>query len=194
MESLTISNKLVLINRPDDPHPYYSRAYTTTSTPDLAIATEDLQSTSTREVCSQHGVSDYRPVIIHLNQEMKDMQQQVTSQLKLYKRSTGNCSSLVEGKYRELMRACIVQNVALFNKAILEAAKITLPRLSPVPGSSDLGCLENCLVEQCDILEKKVSEARGNMEKHPTDVNVATHNKERGGVHQSQNRRGSQQL
>ena len=36
-------NRLILINKPDDPDTFYSRTWRTTSTPDLAIATDDIQ-------------------------------------------------------------------------------------------------------------------------------------------------------
>ena len=72
VENWLISNQLVLINHPDDPPTCYSRAWRTCSTPDLAMATDDLQGTSTREVCSQLGGSEHRPVIIHLNQKVAD--------------------------------------------------------------------------------------------------------------------------
>jgi hypothetical protein len=55
VENWIISNRLVLITHPDDPPTYYSRYWRTTSSPDLAIGTDDIQSLSTREVCQQLG-------------------------------------------------------------------------------------------------------------------------------------------
>ena len=66
MENWITENRLILINKPDDPDTFYSRTWRTTSTPDLAIATDDIQGIAEREVSSQLGGSDHRPVIISI--------------------------------------------------------------------------------------------------------------------------------
>ena len=42
VEDWIITNRIVLINRPDEPHTYYSRAWRKISCPDIAIATDDV--------------------------------------------------------------------------------------------------------------------------------------------------------
>ena len=66
MENWITENRLILINKPDDPDTFYSRTWRTTSTLDLAIATDDTQGVAEREVSSQLGGSDHRPVIISI--------------------------------------------------------------------------------------------------------------------------------
>jgi hypothetical protein len=46
VENWIITNRLNLINQPDDPPTYYSRSWITTSSPDLANATDDIESIS----------------------------------------------------------------------------------------------------------------------------------------------------
>ena len=66
MENWITENRLNLINRPDDPDTFYSQTRRTTSTPDLAIAIDDIQRIAERQVSSQLGGSDHRPVIISM--------------------------------------------------------------------------------------------------------------------------------
>ena len=66
-----ISNKLIFINTPYDEPTYFSRSWNTTSTPDLAAATDDIQKVTQREVCSQLGGSVHRPVILNVNRDIK---------------------------------------------------------------------------------------------------------------------------
>ena len=66
MENWITENPVILINKPDDPDTFYSRTWRTTSTPDPAIATDDIQGITEREVSSQLGGSDHRPVIISI--------------------------------------------------------------------------------------------------------------------------------
>nr|KAG5694728.1 hypothetical protein BaRGS_031544 [Batillaria attramentaria] len=66
IEDWLIDNQLILINQPDDKPSYYSRAWKKTSTPDLAMATEDLQKQTTRVVSEQLGGSDHLPIILHI--------------------------------------------------------------------------------------------------------------------------------
>nr|KAG5699229.1 hypothetical protein BaRGS_012750 [Batillaria attramentaria] len=66
IEDWLIDNQMILINQPDDKPSYYSRAWKKTSTPDLAMATEDLQKQTTRVVSDQLGGSDHLPIILHI--------------------------------------------------------------------------------------------------------------------------------
>ena len=66
IEDWLIDNQLVLINQPDDKPSYYSRAWKKTSTPDLVMATEDVQKQITRIVNDQLGGSDHLPITLHV--------------------------------------------------------------------------------------------------------------------------------
>jgi hypothetical protein len=66
-----VENQLVLINQPDDEHTFYSRAWRSNSSPDLAIATDDIQKISHWKVCTQLGGSDHKPVILTTGRQAK---------------------------------------------------------------------------------------------------------------------------
>ena len=59
---------LVLINSPHDTPTFYSRSWRTTSSPDLALCTEDIHRDVIREVGDQLGGSYHRPVFLTLNE------------------------------------------------------------------------------------------------------------------------------
>ena len=63
-EDWIITNQMVLINCPDEPHTYYSRAWRKTSCPDIAIETDDVAKTTKRHVEQQLGGSDHKPVLL----------------------------------------------------------------------------------------------------------------------------------
>ena len=67
VEDWIITNHTVLINRPDEPHTYYSR---TTSCPDIAIATDDVAKITERHVEQQLGGSDHKPVLFVIKQDL----------------------------------------------------------------------------------------------------------------------------
>ena len=62
---------MVLINDPDDPPTFYSRRWMTTSTPDLAFASGNLPNKIQRNVTTQLGGSDHRPVLLTMDLEWK---------------------------------------------------------------------------------------------------------------------------
>ena len=63
VEDWIITSQMVLINRPDEPHTYYYRAWRKTSCPDIAIATDDVAKRTERHV-EQLGESDHKPVFV----------------------------------------------------------------------------------------------------------------------------------
>ena len=65
-------HKLILINSPDDAPTFYSRRWKTTSTPDLAFATEDVHKEVTRTVAEQLGGSDHKPVLLSVNKHLEE--------------------------------------------------------------------------------------------------------------------------
>ena len=69
VENRITENRLILINKPDDPDTY-SRTWGTIRT-DLAVVTDDIQGIAEREVSSQLGGSDHRPVIISIKGQMQ---------------------------------------------------------------------------------------------------------------------------
>ena len=61
-----VDKGLILINRPDDPTTYTSIPWRTTSTPDLAIATDDIHKLCSRSIYTQLGGSDHKPIILDI--------------------------------------------------------------------------------------------------------------------------------
>ncbi|GFR76305.1 synaptophysin [Elysia marginata] len=57
---------LLLLNSLEDPPTFYSRSWMTSSTPDLAFATEDIALKTTRQVMDQLGGSDHKPVLLRV--------------------------------------------------------------------------------------------------------------------------------
>ena len=60
-----------------------------TSTPDLAIASDDIQGIAEREVSSQIGGSDHRLVIMSIKGQTQPHKKQATSRLELQKSQLG---------------------------------------------------------------------------------------------------------
>ena len=56
-----------LINKPEDQPTFYSRRWRTTSTPDLAFCTDDIDGQINREVRGQLGGNDHRPVLLTMS-------------------------------------------------------------------------------------------------------------------------------
>nr|KAG5705581.1 hypothetical protein BaRGS_034779 [Batillaria attramentaria] len=174
LENWTISNQLILINKPEDPPTYYSRAWRTTSTPDLALATDDLHSIAQREVCDQLGGSDHRPVIITIQRQLEIHPSRLPASWNykkanwdLFKQEADRRTSSLT-----LSRQDINKNAKDFNQAVLEAAQAAIPR----------GRRKNYRPywsPELDSLQKTLNEARDLMESSPTDENVEAHNRAR---------------
>ena len=62
-----IENNMLLLNDPEDPPTFFLRRWISTSTPDLAFATEDLSRKTNRKVMSQLAGSDHRTVLLAIN-------------------------------------------------------------------------------------------------------------------------------
>ena len=66
VENWQDENKLLLINQAWDTPTFYSRVWHSSTTPDIALCTEDLHQRVTREVCPQLAGSDHRPVMLSI--------------------------------------------------------------------------------------------------------------------------------
>ena len=91
VENWIAENWLILINKPDDPDTFYSRTWTTTNTSDLAIATDGIQGIAEREVSSQLGGRDHRPVIISIKGQTQPHRNKLPASWN-YKKPTGMLS------------------------------------------------------------------------------------------------------
>ena len=67
VENWQDDHRLNLINKPEDHPTFNSRRRRTTSTPDLAFCTYDLDGQINRKVREQLGCSDHRPVLLTMS-------------------------------------------------------------------------------------------------------------------------------
>ena len=170
IENWVISNQLVLLNKPDDPPTFYSRVWKTTSTPDLAIATDNLQKMAEREVSEQLGGSDHKPVILTIAKQVIPYSGKLPPSWN-YKKANWKLFSDLTDLYTKtvtLNKHSVDKNADAFTSAVLEAAKKSIPRgrrrnYKPY--------WNNTLNE----LHNELSKVRDEMEKHPTPQNVAKH-------------------
>jgi ribonuclease HI len=166
VEDWQIDNKLLLLNDPEDPPTFFSRRWLTTTTPDLAFATEDLAKKTTRSVQGQLGGSDHKPVLICLDMHHKPQEAKTFPRWN-YKRAKWDKFSTLVDQYSETICSKhhhLNQKVKDFNKIILKAAKETIPR----------GARKDYRpywTEELQQLEDEVSEAREAVENDPTVEN-----------------------
>ena len=90
VEDWIITNQMVLINRPDEPHTYYSRAWRKTTCQDIAIATDDVAKITKRHVEQQLGGSDHKPVLLVIKQDLSSGRRKSVPQLELQKSKRAN--------------------------------------------------------------------------------------------------------
>ena len=165
-----MDNQLILINKPTDTPSYFSRAWKKTYSPDLALATEDIQKRVVRVVNPQLAGSDHKPITLYIS----DM---TTTIEYCRKRASWNFKKARWPEYTlHAETLCtmdftedINQNTKLLTSAILDSAKKSIPRgfrkdYKPYWSKT----LAN--------LHQKLSEARESMEQDPSAVTVTRHN------------------
>ena len=89
---------MVLINDPDDPPTFYSQRWMTASTPDLAFASGNLANKIQRNVTTQLGGSDHRPVLLTVDLEWK-LKDEKTFPRWNHKKANWNLFSQLTNKY-----------------------------------------------------------------------------------------------
>ena len=62
---------MVLINRPDEPHTFFFRAWRKTRCPDISIAADDVAKITERHVEQQLGGCDHKPVLLVIKQDLR---------------------------------------------------------------------------------------------------------------------------
>ena len=157
-------HQLVLINSPDDTPTFYSRRWRTTTTPDLAFATEDMASEISREV-GEALVSDHRPVFLTINNKRIEESNPAPrwnykkAKWKLFGHRTNELTKDIQVQGRDINKV-----VREMNTCILKAAHECIPR----------GARKNYKPywnSQLQQLQDDMAEAREKAEKHPTDEN-----------------------
>ena len=170
VESFIINNNLILLNKPDDPATFYSRVWRSTSSPDLAIATDDVHKVSNREVCNQLGGSDHRPVSITIGKTVPHNIKYPPS-WNFKKANWEVFQKAMEQEVSSLtLQTDVNKSVAVFNAAILKSAKKAIPRgrrKDYVPFWS----------KELDLLHKNLDSTRQTVEENPSDKNVSEYNR-----------------
>ncbi|GFS13483.1 hypothetical protein ElyMa_001397600 [Elysia marginata] len=145
VEDWAIDNQLVLLNRADDPPTFTSMTWRTSSTPDIAFATDDIHGRSERSVESQLGGSDHKPSIITIKDVTVESDNRKEPSWNLKKANWELFKQTAEMNTAQLKLSGNMQKDAkAFNQAIIDAAKVSIPR----------GCRKNYKAYWTPALEK----------------------------------------
>ena len=154
---------------------YLSRSWKTTSTPDIAIATDGIHKVCQRQVMDQLGGSDHRPSIYTLNVQAPKPSQYNGPSWNYKKANWHIFTELTDKLCQEAdIQASrgINDNVSRFTKAILQAAKRAIPR----------GWRKNYKHYWSRNLQKlhdQLTSAREQLERNPTPETTRVHNQAR---------------
>ena len=168
LENWQIETKLQLLYDDEDEDTYFSRAWKTTSTPDLTFATDDLAKTINRAVQPQLGGSDHRPIITNLFHRNENKTQTIPrwnykkAKWERYEQLTDSLCRNINCKTKNVNKSA-----KELTKAILKAAKESIPR----------GARTNYMplwTDELEQLSNKVSEIREKAEADPCDENITT--------------------
>nr|KAG5697608.1 hypothetical protein BaRGS_001033 [Batillaria attramentaria] len=169
VEDWMMENQIVLINKPDDKPTCYSRAWKTSSTPDLAIATDDIHRLSTRAVSTQLGGSDHLPVTITIS-SIGCTEHNMAPSWNLKRANWTTFREKADHLCKDISQSQhLNKNVQLLSDAVLQAAKVSIPRgkrRQYRPYWSD----------HLAQLHTELDSARETMEDNPTTENVQRHN------------------
>ena len=142
----------------------------TTSTPDIAIATDNIQKIAEREVSEQLGGSDHKPVILTLAKQANTSAGKMPPSWNYKKADWKRFRELTDiyTKSITFSKHSVNKNAFNFNSAVLKAAKESFPRGI----RHDYKPYWNNTLEK---IHKELSESREEMERNPTPQNVRRH-------------------
>ena len=158
-----------LLNRANDTPTCYSRAWKTTSTPDLAFSTGDLAHKIERQVLDQLGGSDHRPIKLAINLNLNTPYHKPIPRWNYKRADWSKFVAVSEAKCKAInfQGKRIGETAEAFNKAILRAAQESSPR----------GARQDYKpywTQELQDLEEQVTAARVNAEeKQSTEANIA---------------------
>jgi hypothetical protein len=124
IEDWQIDSKMILLNDPEDPPTFFSRRWMSSTTPDLAFATDDLSKKATRGVQKQLGGSDHRPVKLAINLQYRPQDPKTFPRWN-YKKANWDTFATMSDQYTKGIRVGdqnINRATEAFNKAIIKAA------------------------------------------------------------------------
>ena len=130
VEHWIVLNRLVLINIPTDPPTFYSRVWKTKITPDIAIATDNIQKIAKRDVSVQLGGSDHKPVILTLAKQVNTSARKMPPSWNYKKADWKRFRELADiyTKSITFSKHGVNKNASNFNSAVLKIAKESIPR------------------------------------------------------------------
>ena len=175
IEDWMLDNKLVLINKPDDKPTCLSRAWKTTSHPDLAMATDDVQKQCIRTVEDQLGGSDHLPILIHINSFKPPPVRRKGPSWNYKKADWPKYESLTDKFTADAgisEENSLDQNVSILTNAILKAALLCIPR----GRRADYKPYWSHTLEK---LHQQLSKARNQVELDPSPANSSAYTKAR---------------
>ena len=166
-----MDNHLVLINKPDDRPSFFSTPWKTTSTPDIAVATEDIQKRTVRVVNDQLGKNDHLPITIHIAEVSRENEYCRKRASWNFKKANWNlyeshAESLKDINFTEDMN----KNVKDFTFGVLEAAKKSIPR-------GFRKDYKPYWSKELEELQQELIEARKSMEESPCNETTMRFNK-----------------
>jgi len=166
LEDWQTFNKLHLLNKPDDPPTFYSRAWKTTSHPDLTFATNNIMRGATRQVLPQLATSDHKPIKISVQVEQPGITTSTLPRWNYKKADWAKFSALTDTHTAKIntKSSKVNRSNREFTKAILWAAKESIPRGARkeyIPNWS----------QELKQLNDQVTIAREIAEQHPTTDN-----------------------
>ena len=170
VEDWQIENNMLLLNDPEDPPTFFSRRWISTSTPDLAFATEDLSRKTSRKALCQLAGSDHRPVLMAINLQYRPSNPKTFPRW-IYKKADWEMFSRLTNEYRKTVKADhfnINKATDNFNQSIMRAASETILR----------GARKNYRpnwTEELQGLEDEVTRTREKVENNPTPQNNRAH-------------------
>lgn len=162
VEDWQIEKNLLLLNDPDDTPTFFSRRWLTSTTPDLAFATNDVSRKSTRMVLEQLGGSDHKPVKISIDMNFKPHQAKAFPRWNFKRANWEKFATLTDQLADGIRdkREHLNKKVRTLNQHILKAARESIPR----------GARRNYRPYWTEELQKQeddVQEAREKVEEDP---------------------------
>ena len=142
----------------------------TASTPDIAIATDNIQKIAKREVSEQLGGSDHKPVILTLAKQVNTSAGKMLPSWNYKKADWKRFMELTDiyTKSITFSKHSVVKNASNFNSTVLKAAKKSIPR----GRRHDYKPYWNNTLEK---IHKELGEAREEMERNPTPQKARRH-------------------
>ena len=172
IEDWMVERNLILINNPEDPPTFYSRRWKSQSTPDIAIATEDIERDTIRNVTNQLGGSDHKPVLIIISKTSAPPVTKMPASWNYKKADWAKFTTQIEDGTRKFNKSLSVrQATKQLTDLIIKAAYTSIPR-------GRRASYTPFWTKELQQLHENVSNARNEMEMEPSDANKIQHNRQ----------------